>query len=84
MISQIKLWITGAVVAIIAALSVALKIRTSQYKKQKKKATVEEARRKHAHDVITHDAEVEIQVDERLAEVARGESDELTNPNDWS
>ena len=81
--SKLKIYALAAVAAVIAALGAALKIRTAQYKKEKKKATVATERADRAVEVITHDADVDIQTDIHLAEVVNGEDDELTNPNDW-
>ena len=81
--TKLKIYLTAAVVAVLGALGAALKIRTAQYKKQKKKATAATEHADHLGQVIRHDADVDIQVDKHLADVANGEDDELTNPNDW-
>ena len=81
--SKVKLYLGVAVGAVISVLAIALRVRTKQYKAEKKERKAAQARADHAVEVITHDAEVDIQVDERLARIARGEGDELTDPNDW-
>jgi hypothetical protein len=78
-----KLWLIAAAGVAFSALLIALKIRTAQRDEAREERDIAQARADHAAEVITHDAEVDIQVDERLAEVARGDSDELTRPNDW-
>ena len=81
--TKAKLWLIAAAGAAISALLIVLRVRTAQRDKARKERDVAQARADHAAAVITHDAEVDVQVDQRLAEVARGESDELTNPNAW-
>lgn len=79
----VKTYATAIVVGVIGVLMAALKIKTAQYKNQKKRATNAEGAIKEAVKIVKHDVEVDIQVDKHLADVVHGDDDELTHPNDW-
>lgn len=80
-LSKLKIYGTAVVAGLLFVLGLAVKILTGRLRKEKKRADRATKHADHVVEVITHDADVDIQVDEHLAEVAH--SDELTNPNDW-
>jgi len=83
-LSKLKLYGAAVVAGLLFVLSAAVKILTAKNKRLKKEVTAATEHAERAVEVITHDRDVDIQVDEHLAEVVHGDDDELTNSNDWN
>jgi hypothetical protein len=82
-LTRLKTYWTAFVAAVLGVLVIAVTYLT---KRNRTLSRQRDEARQHADDaidVIRHDQEVDIYEDTHLADVARGESDELTNPNDW-
>lgn len=86
--SKIKLWIIAAFGFVVAFLGAALKIKTAQYKKEKKRATRAEAQINEVKEIAEVDEEITNEYSdakrEAISDVQDGNMpDNIRNRNDY-